>query len=106
MIIFEVRSRLDRKVRLTRAQWNHITVRHREIEGQERKIAMTLQDPDFVLYSKGDDNHQYHKVFSETPVTGKYLLVVAKHLNDEGFIITAFFIGRIKEKGKVRVDER
>jgi len=66
----------------------------------------TLQDPDFVLYSKDDDNYQYHKFFSETPVTEKHLLVVVKHLDDEGFVITAFFLRKIKEKGKVRVYER
>jgi hypothetical protein len=33
-------------------------------------------------------------------VTEKYLLMVAKHLNDAGFIITAFFVSKIKKEGK------
>jgi hypothetical protein len=33
-------------------------------------------------------------------VTEKYLLLVVKHLNDEGFIITAFFVARIRKEGK------
>ena len=106
MLIFEVRSRLDRRVRLTKAQWDHITMRHREMKGQESRIMMTLQAPDSVLYSKGDDHYQYHRFFSKTPVTEKHLLVIVKHLDDEGFVITAFFLRKINEKGKVRAYER
>ncbi|MCR4405207.1 MAG: hypothetical protein NUW06_08060 [Candidatus Acetothermia bacterium] len=106
MLIFEVRSRLARRVRLTKAQWDHITSRHRELKGQESRIRTTLRDPDFVLYSRSDDNYQYHRFFSKTPVAGKHLLVVVKHLDDEGFVITAFFLRKVNERGKVRVYER
>lgn len=106
MAIFEAQSKLGRKVRLTHTQWNHVTLRHGELRGQETKIKETLQEPDFVLYSERDDNYQYHKFYSETPVSEKYLLVVVRQLNDEGFVITAFFLRKVREKGKVRVYEK
>jgi len=46
------------------------------------------------------------KFFSKTPMEEKHLLVVAKHTNDEGFIITAFFVRKVKEKEKVKVYEK
>jgi hypothetical protein len=103
MVIFALRSKLGKRVRLTQVQWEHITTRHRELRRQRTRIKRTLQDPDFVLYSQSDDNYQYYKFFPRTPVTEKHLLVVVKHLNDEGFVLTAFFLRRIRERGKVKV---
>ena len=61
---------------------------------------MTLQQPDFVLYSYQDDNFQYYKYFKETPVSEKYLLTIVRHLNVEGFVITSFWVEKIKNGGK------
>lgn len=106
MIIFTVQSILDKKVRLTPTQWNHTIFRHKELKGQEEKLKETLQKPEIVLYSDIDDNYQYYRLYSTTPVSEKYLLVVVKHLNGEGFIITAFFLREIRKKGKVKVYEK
>lgn len=106
MVIFEVQSCLNKKVRLTRTQWDHTVFRHRELKGQEEKIIQTLQEPEIVLYSQTDDNYQYYRYYPNTPVNGKYLLDIVKHLNNEGFVITVFFLRKIKEKGKVMVYER
>lgn len=81
-------------------------LKHKELLGQESKIRLSLQDPDFVLYSQSDDNYQYHRLFAKTPVSEKHLLVVVKHLDGEGFVITAFFLTKIREKRKVKVYER
>lgn len=106
MVIFEIRSCLNKKVRLTRTQWDHTVFRNRELRGQKEKIIQTIQHPEIVLYSQTDDNYQYYRYYSNNPVCGKYLLAIVKHLNDEGFVITAFFLRKIKEKGKVKVYER
>ena len=103
MVVFELRSKLGKRVRLTQVQWKHITTRHRELRRQRARIRRTLQDPDFVLYSHSDDNYQYYKFFPKTPVTEKHLLVVVRHLNDEGFVLTAFFLRKIRERAKVKV---
>jgi len=103
MTIFEVLSKQGVNVRLTKTQWDHIALRHKELEDQKDKIKETLQDPLFILYSATDHNYQYYRYYSKTPVTDKYLLVIVKKTNSHGFIITAFFVGKIKEKGKVRI---
>lgn len=106
MNIFEIQSPLNKKLRLTKIQWEHITLKHKELKNQQSKLIDALQDPDFVLYSQNDDNYQYHKWFSKTPVSEKHLLVVVKHLNGEGFVITAFFLSKVKSNDKVKVYER
>ena len=106
MILFTVQSVLDRKIRLTHNQWNHTTYRHKELQSQEEKLKQTLQEPDIVFYSETDDNYQYYRFYSLTPVSQKYLLIIVKPLNGEGFIITAFFLREIRRKGKVKVYEK
>lgn len=68
---------------------------------QLQKIELTANKPDAVYYSPKEDARHYCKFFAQTPITKKYLLLVVKHTNDEGFVVTAFFISRIKTKDKV-----
>jgi hypothetical protein len=103
MTIFEVLSKQGVNARLTKTQWDHIALRHKELENQRDKIKETLQEPNFILYSTTDHNYQYYRYYSKTPFTAKYLLVNVKKSNSHGFIITAFFVGKIKEKGKVKI---
>ena len=106
MMVFEIRSRLDVEVRLGEAQWLHIRSRHEEMESQQEKMILTLEDPSVVYYSPRDEVYYYYRHFEETPVTEKYLLLVVKHLNSEGFIITSFFVSRIRTRGKEVVYEQ
>lgn len=69
-------------------------------------MKATLVDPDFVYHSPREDNHRYHKNFKKTPVTEKFLLLIAKHIDEEGFVITGFFVSRIRRKDKVLVYEK
>lgn len=101
--VFEVTSRLGKKIRLSDIQWSHIEARHKEMRGQLDKIKLTLVEPDTVYYSASEETHHYYKKFSSTPVSEKFLLLVARHQDGEGFIITAFFVARIRRQGKVLV---
>lgn len=78
----------------------HIKYKHVELDSQISKIVSTLQEPDFVYYSPQEENYQYVRLFKETPVSEKYLLVIVKHLNEEGFVITGFFVSKVKRKEK------
>ena len=106
MNLFEVLSPLNKRIRLTKTQWDQITLKHREMKNQESRLRQTLIDPDFVLYSQSDENYQYHRFFTEPLASEKHLLVVVKHLNGDGFVITAFFLSKVREKGKVKIYER
>jgi hypothetical protein len=100
MSIFEIVSKLNKEIRLTEIQWVHIRYKHPELNNQIKKIILTIQSPDFIYYSLKEDNYHYYKNFKHTPVTEKYLLAVVKHLNKEGFVITAFFISKVRKIGK------
>ena len=74
---------------------------HPEMEGQLDRIKETVVDPNEVRQSTNDPSVSlFYKLYKETPVTEKYLLVVIKTVNKEGFIVTAFFTDRMK-KGNV-----
>lgn len=106
MVVFEVVSKLGKRVRLTEVQWAHMKTRHPELLGQLENMKATLADPDFVYHSTKEENHQYYKKFKKTPVTEKFLLLIVKHLNKEGFIITGFFVSLARRKDKVLVYEK
>jgi len=106
MIIFEALSKLEKKIRLTAFQWAHMRFKHPELSSQENKMIETLKNPDLIYHSPQEENFQYLKLFGQTPLGEKYLLLIVKHLNGEGFIITGFFVSKIKTKDKVLIWKR
>lgn len=90
-----------RTIRLTDERLAHI-LGHPEMQGQEQRIAETLLMPDSVILSHHDSTvHLYHKLFAETPVTCKYLVVVVKYLEQDAFVITAFFTDKEKKGARI-----
>ncbi|RLF12951.1 MAG: hypothetical protein DRJ69_00185 [Thermoprotei archaeon] len=100
MILFEVYSYDGRRVRLTRTQWLHIAVFHPEVAGEEDKIKRAVKDPDVVLAGATEDTRVYYRFYRDTPVSPKYLAVVVKILDEEGFIITSYFTERVR-RGRI-----
>ena len=92
-IHFEVVSSLGKKIRVTKDYWNKIIeTKHRIIKGKEDFVKATLHKPEEIRRSKKDSNvYLYYKSIDKD-----YICVVAKHLNGEGFIITAYITDRIK----------
>jgi hypothetical protein len=43
----------------------------------------------------------FSRHYKETPVSDKYLLAVVRILNEEGFIVTAFFTDTMKKGDQV-----
>ena len=67
-----------------------------------RLIKETLCKPDKIMKSNHAENvWLYYKHYQTTPVSEKYLCVIVKILNKEGFIITSFFTDRIKKGEKI-----
>lgn len=94
-IIFEVICfHFDKKIRTTIEYWQKIiNEKHPSMKGNEDKVILTLQNPDEIRQSKKhEDIFLYYKLFNE-----KYISVVVKFLNDEGFIITVYHTIKIKE---------
>ncbi|WP_024750290.1 hypothetical protein [Crocosphaera subtropica] len=90
---FEIVTPLGIKVRTTLSHWTKIiTIKHPIMAGQENIVKQTLQFPTEIRRSKTDlDVYLYYKY--QLPY---FVCVVAKHLNRDGFIITAYRTNNIK----------
>ncbi|MBC8522034.1 MAG: DUF4258 domain-containing protein [Methanomicrobia archaeon] len=94
MICFKVTTPLDKEIRVTKRYWEFIaTVKHPVMRGKEKAVALTLKDPDFIRRSRKDQSVYFYYGWAK----GKYICVVCKHLNAEGFIITTYITSRVKE---------
>jgi len=96
MIVFEIFDKFNKKIILTQIRLGHI-LKKVEMKDEIEKIKETLVSPDEVRKSlQNDFIWIYYKHYSATPVTEKYMLVVVKILNKEGYLLTAFYTDRIK----------
>ena len=91
---FTVKSRLGVIIKLPEERWNLIiNVKHRYMKGKEYLVKSTLEDPDEVRRSQSDLRvYLYYKKIDKY-----FLCAVIKHLNSEGFVITAYLTDKIKE---------
>lgn len=91
------RDHEGRAIRLTEERRQHIS-RRPEMIGQDTKIGETVVTPDVVIESRQDPSiRMYHKLYEQTPVSRKYMLVAVKVLADDAFVVTAFFTDAQKQ---------
>ncbi len=96
-IKFEVIDKTGRKLRMTDFNWHHIVKRHPEIASQKEKIIETLEKPDKITNSlEEDETKYYYKYYKNLPSPFKFLRVIAKYLNGNGFIISSHFVKAIQ----------
>jgi len=97
MIIFKVRDKFGKLIRLTKERWDHILDRHPEVKPHLNKIKTVLQDPEIIIENPYNKNEKYyHKYFKNF----KNFLIIILEIK-KGFIITAF-IARKRKKGKIK----
>lgn len=86
-----------RSIRLTDERWAHIAS-HIEMVGQRERIIETLHEPDSIVATIRDATiHVYQRFYAQTPVTSKYMLVGVKILEEDAFIVTAFYSRKSKK---------
>jgi hypothetical protein len=86
-----------REIRLTDERLAHILERP-EMTGMEAAIREVLQEPQFVRQSRSDeDAFLNYRFYHRTVVGDKWLCVVAKYLEEDAFIVTAYFTDKLKE---------
>jgi hypothetical protein len=95
MIVFEVIDKTGRKIRLTDKQWRHIRQDHPEIEGEEL-IKETVESPTKITSPYDGNKKYYYRYFKNRKSEDKWLLVVIKYLNGDGFVITSFYVKNIR----------
>ena len=93
----EAATHLGKKINTTKSYWNYIVNRkHPEIKNQKHKAIETLTNPDTIKQSQVDE-----KVFLYyQKITDKYFCIVAKHLDVNGYIVTAYITKKLA-KGKI-----
>lgn len=88
---------LGHQIRLTQERLAHL-LQHPEMEGQIARLQETLLEPELVVSTTVDQNVlAYHRYYTTTPVTSKFLLVVVKKSANDAFVLTAFFSNRQKK---------
>lgn len=93
--LFEVVSKLGRRIKISKLYWNHITkVKHTTVLGLEEQAQNSLKTPVEVRKSKIDPYVYlyYGKVETEA---NPLICTVVKHLNGEGYVITIYLTRRM-----------
>ncbi len=86
--IFEIKDKSGRKIRLPEKQWGHIKQRHPGVESNY--IEETLSNPIKTVFEEG--MVIFYKHFKHRKEAAKYLKVVVKYLNGDGFVVTSHFV--------------
>jgi hypothetical protein len=88
---------LGKVVSLSSDRWQHV-LSHPELKNQRTRIKETLAAPDEIRASaQNPEIWLFYRLYPKTPVTTKYMLVVVKVSNEEGFIVTAFYTDKVKK---------
>jgi hypothetical protein len=96
-LLFEVMTPLGFCVRVTRAYWEVIvTIKHPVMAGRENDVKDTLQDPSEIRLSKRDPAVC---LFYRPERIGRWVCAVARRLDGDGFLITAYPSDNVKEGG-------
>jgi len=78
-------------IRLTDERWAHITEEHGELQGLESEVLAAIANPVRILKGGEGELLAVHELD-----LGKYVVVVYRELEDDGFVITAFVTRRIR----------
>jgi hypothetical protein len=84
------RSKSGVPIRLTDERWAHITEEHCEIAGLRLEVLETIENPDRILVGSGGECLAVREF-----ERGKFLVVVYRETEHDGFVITAFWTRRI-----------
>ena len=94
-ILFNVETPLGFYVRTTRRYWDFlVTEKHEAMAGREDDVIQALNDPDEVRLSRTDP---VVLIFYRLERPSRWLSVLAKRLNGEGYVVTAYPADSIKE---------
>ena len=93
--IFEIKDKTNRRIRLTVERWRHLS-KHPDVLNKLSSIQETLKKPLKITPYVLDESINYYYTYFKARKTAKYLRVVVKYLNGDGFLITAYFVDKIQ----------
>ena len=89
-MVGNAKSKNNIPVRLTDERWAHITEEHGEMAGMREEVLKTVADPMRIYAGTAGE-----LVAAREVELGKWLIVVYRELEKNGFVITAFLIRRV-----------
>ncbi|MDP1743172.1 MAG: hypothetical protein Q8L51_00110 [Candidatus Amesbacteria bacterium] len=99
-ILLEVDDVFDKKVRITAAYWKYVLyTKHREAinELNIELLKKCLVDPNFVISTLEKSVVQFYHQMDDS----RYVCVVVRHLNGDGFVITSYITRQPKRNNKI-----
>ena len=93
-IIFFVKSKDGKEIRLANAQWKHIKFRHSEMTNMLKDVEDTIRNPTTVR-RHSESITKFYKFMKDKK---KYIMVAVKILNGEGFVVTSYFTAKIQKE--------
>ena len=96
-VIFETIDKIGKKIRLTDKQWAHVVEDHPYMANHIEEMKETIEKADKITISMMDENvRYYYKYYKNKKGFNKYSLVIVKYLNGDGFVISSYFVNKIK----------
>ena len=94
--VLEVADKTGRTVFLTEERYKHIK-KHPEMQNTISIIEETIKNPQKIVSLSFDNSiHYFYSHHKNRKSKAKYLRVVVKYANGEGFIITAYFVEEMR----------
>jgi hypothetical protein len=98
-ILWEVSTPLGFRVRVTRAYWEVIiTIKHPVMAERQADVQVALASPDEIRQSKSDADVL---LFYKRTGAHRWVCAVARRLNSDGFLITAYPTDVVKEGERI-----
>ena len=91
---FEIPTPLNFHVRTSDEYWQKLITKHPDIADLETEVKQALANPDEIRQSSRDPNVL---LFYLTLKQQRWVVAVARRLNGDGFVITAYQTDAIKE---------
>jgi hypothetical protein len=95
---FEILTPLNFTVRTSEEYWQKLIAKHPDIAELELEVIQALANPDEIRRSSRDPNVL---LFYLTLREKRWVVAVARRLNGDGFLITAYQTEAIKEGEKI-----
>ena len=86
-----VTSKNNIPIRLTEQRWFHIIENHDDLAAYSDEVLRTVEEPDYIIQGYRGAFIALRKVEE-----GKFLAVVYKEFESDGFVITAYFTRKIR----------
>lgn len=92
-ILFSIKDCAGKTIHLSRERWKHI-LKHQYMTESLEDLKETLMRPDLVQSFSHDDHLRFfYRYYKHRK---KYLFVLVRYLNGNGFIITGFYTDKIR----------